>query len=62
MKNAAAYDCKESKKRFDEDAEFKKRAYERVVKLQNGDANVRKAWNLICDVSRKGIFSFFLVC
>lgn len=47
---------KESKKRFDEDEEFKKRAYERVVELQNGEANVRKAWNLICDVSRKGWF------
>ncbi|KAK3728943.1 hypothetical protein QZH41_016807 [Actinostola sp. cb2023] len=44
---------KESKKRFDEDEEFKKRAYQRVVQLQSGDANVRKAWNLICDVSRK---------
>jgi arginyl-tRNA synthetase len=44
---------KESKKRFDEDEEFKKRAYDRVVKLQSGDANSKKAWQLICDVSRK---------
>lgn len=44
---------KESKARFDTDEEFKKRAYSRVVKLQNGDPASTKAWNLICDVSRK---------
>lgn len=44
---------KESKARFDSDEEFKKRAYSRVVKLQNGDPASTKAWNLICDVSRK---------
>lgn len=43
----------ESKKRFDDDEEFKKRSYSDVVKLQNGDVDVRKAWNLICDVSRE---------
>lgn len=43
---------KESKKRFDEDEEFKKRAYDRVVKLQSGDKNCTKAWQQICDVSR----------
>lgn len=48
----------ESKKRFDEDEEFKKRAYERVVQLQGGDADVRTAWKLICDVSRKGELSY----
>ena len=46
---------KASKKRFDEDTEFKKRAYQRVVDLQGGDLNVRKAWEMICEVSRKGI-------
>lgn len=45
---------KASKTRFDDDVEFKKRAYECVVLLQNGDPNVRKAWNMICDVSRCG--------
>ncbi|KAH7723161.1 arginyl aa-tRNA synthetase protein 1 b [Aphelenchoides avenae] len=45
---------KESKKRFDEDEAFKKRAYECVVKLQNYDADIVKAWQDICDVSRKG--------
>ena len=44
---------KESKKRFDEDAEFKTRAYECVVKLQRYDPDIIKGWKLICDVSRK---------
>uniref|UniRef100_H2ZAM8 Arginine--tRNA ligase, cytoplasmic n=1 Tax=Ciona savignyi TaxID=51511 RepID=H2ZAM8_CIOSA len=44
---------KQSKKRFDDDPEFKKRAYSCVVKLQSGDPDFIKAWNLICDVSRK---------
>ncbi|XP_074650905.1 arginine--tRNA ligase, cytoplasmic-like isoform X2 [Tubulanus polymorphus] len=44
---------KESKKRFDDDESFKKRAYDSVVKLQNYDPEYMKAWNLICDVSRK---------
>lgn len=44
---------KESKKRFDEDEEFKRRAYQCVVKLQSKEPDFIKAWNLICDVSRK---------
>jgi len=44
---------KASKKRFDDDADFKKRAYEKVVQLQAGEGDVRKAWQMICDVSRK---------
>ncbi|XP_050308145.1 arginine--tRNA ligase, cytoplasmic isoform X2 [Anthonomus grandis grandis] len=44
---------KESKKRFDEDEEFKKRAYASVVKLQSHDPDHIKAWELICDVSRR---------
>lgn len=44
---------KESKKRFDTDEEFKKRAYQCVVKLQSKEPEFIKAWNLICDVSRK---------
>lgn len=43
---------KESKARFDTDEEFKRRAYDRVVKLQSGDAKTVSAWKLICDVSR----------
>ncbi|CAD5212107.1 unnamed protein product [Bursaphelenchus okinawaensis] len=44
---------KESKKRFDEDEMFKKRAYDCVVKLQAGDKEFESAWRLICDVSKK---------
>lgn len=44
---------KESKALFDTDPEFKKRAYDRVVRLQSGDEQCTKAWNLICDVSRR---------
>uniref|UniRef100_A0A6Q2Y877 Arginine--tRNA ligase, cytoplasmic n=1 Tax=Esox lucius TaxID=8010 RepID=A0A6Q2Y877_ESOLU len=44
---------KESKKRFDVDEDFKKRAYQCVVKLQSKDPAFIKGWNLICDVSRK---------
>ncbi|RNA01887.1 arginine--tRNA cytoplasmic [Brachionus plicatilis] len=44
---------KESKKRFDEDEQFKKRAYECVVKLQSYDPEIIMGWKLICDVSRK---------
>lgn len=44
---------KESKKRFDEDEAFKKRAYQCVVRLQSKDPDFLKGWNLICDVSRK---------
>uniref|UniRef100_A0A0V0G7M3 Probable arginine--tRNA ligase, cytoplasmic n=1 Tax=Triatoma dimidiata TaxID=72491 RepID=A0A0V0G7M3_TRIDM len=44
---------KESKVRFDTDEEFKKRAYNCVVKLQQREPDYITAWNLICDVSRK---------
>ncbi|XP_011556293.3 arginine--tRNA ligase, cytoplasmic [Plutella xylostella] len=43
---------KESKKRFDEDEVFKKRAYACVVKLQSGDPDYIAAWKKICEVSR----------
>lgn len=46
--------AQESKKRFDEDEGFKKRAYQCVVKLQSKEPEFIKAWNLICDVSRQG--------
>ncbi|RXG56944.1 Arginine--tRNA ligase, cytoplasmic [Armadillidium vulgare] len=42
---------KESKKRFDEDPDFKKRAYEAVVQLQSHDELHYKAWKQICKVS-----------
>lgn len=44
----------ESKKRFDEEEDFKKRAYQCVVRLQSKEPDFIKGWNLICDVSRKG--------
>ncbi|XP_036983784.2 arginine--tRNA ligase, cytoplasmic isoform X3 [Artibeus jamaicensis] len=44
---------KESKKRFDTEEEFKKRAYQCVVLLQGKDPDIIKAWKLICDVSRQ---------
>jgi len=44
---------KQSKARFDSDEEFKSRAYSCVVKLQAHEPDYLKAWNLICDVSRK---------
>jgi len=44
---------KESKKRFDEDEAFKKRAYEAVVKLQSGEPEHIKGWNEICDISKR---------
>ena len=44
----------ESKVRFDKEEEFKKRAYKAVVDLQNHQPDVIRAWQLICDVSRKG--------
>lgn len=44
---------KASKKRFDDDEDFKKKSQLSVVKLQSGDAFARAAWQKICDVSRK---------
>lgn len=41
-----------SKKRFDEDPEFKKRAQLEVIKLQGGNPQSRLAWGTICDISR----------
>lgn len=46
---------KESKVRFDNDEEFKARAYNCVVRLQSREKDIVKAWQLICDVSRKEI-------
>ncbi|KPM09346.1 arginine-tRNA ligase, cytoplasmic-like protein [Sarcoptes scabiei] len=44
---------KESKKRFDEEDDFKKLALETTVKLQSKDPDMIEAWKLICDISRK---------
>lgn len=42
---------KESKARFDEDANFKKRAYDAVVRLQAHEPSHFKAWQQICNIS-----------
>merc|ERR1719174_2224035 len=44
---------KASKKRFDEDEQFKEKAQAAVVDLQAGGEFARSAWQKICDVSRK---------
>lgn len=44
---------KASKKRFDEDPEFKKTSQLEVVALQQGEPQARKAWEIICEISRK---------
>jgi len=43
---------KNAKSRFDESAEFKKISQLNVVKLQAGDEECRKIWQVLCDVSR----------
>ncbi|CAD5120295.1 DgyrCDS8870 [Dimorphilus gyrociliatus] len=44
---------RESKKRFDSDEEFKKTAYQNVVRLQAKEEDYYKAWLLICHESFK---------
>ncbi|KAK9697576.1 hypothetical protein RND81_08G046500 [Saponaria officinalis] len=44
---------KQSKKRFDDDAIFKERAQKAVVSLQGGEPKYRKAWDQICEISRR---------
>ncbi len=44
---------KESKKCFDADPEFKKRAQLQVVKLQSGDPGCLQMWQKICETSRR---------
>jgi arginyl-tRNA synthetase len=44
---------RQAKQRFDEDAEFKARSRQAVVELQSGDADARKAWQVLCDQSRQ---------
>ncbi|CAI9100460.1 OLC1v1037571C1 [Oldenlandia corymbosa var. corymbosa] len=43
---------KDSKRRFDEDGDFKERAQRAVVSLQGGEEKYRKAWSQICEISR----------
>jgi len=44
---------KNSKKLFDEDAEFKKTSQLEVVNLQQGEEQAKRAWLVICEISRK---------
>ncbi|NEZ65200.1 arginine--tRNA ligase [Leptolyngbyaceae cyanobacterium CCMR0082] len=44
---------KQAKKRFDDDEDFKTTSREAVVDLQSGEENARKAWQLLCEQSRK---------
>ena len=44
---------RQAKARFDEDETFQTTAREEVVKLQGGDPLSLKAWNLLCDQSRR---------
>lgn len=43
----------QAKKRFDEDDSFKQTARNKVVKLQAGDEGTRRAWQLLCEQSRR---------
>nr|WP_295616666.1 arginine--tRNA ligase [Chamaesiphon sp. GL140_3_metabinner_50] len=44
---------KRAKQRFDEDPQFQEAARQEVVKLQAKDPDTIKAWNLLCDQSRR---------
>lgn len=44
---------KEAKQRFDSDDDFKTRSREAVVGLQSGDEAARKAWQILCEQSRR---------
>ncbi|CAG2164893.1 unnamed protein product [Oppiella nova] len=44
---------KESKKRFDDEPDFKARAYNTTVRLQAKEAEMITAWKQICEISRK---------
>jgi arginyl-tRNA synthetase len=44
---------KQAKQRFDEDEEFQNLARQKVVQLQAGEPETRKAWELLCAQSRR---------
>ena len=44
---------RDSKERFDQDPEFKKRSQLEVVSLQSGEPKALKAWKTICEISRR---------
>ena len=44
---------KKAKQRFDEDSDFQERSRHEVVRLQSGAEDTIRAWNLLCEQSRK---------
>jgi len=42
-----------SKQKFDTDEEFKAKAYQKTILLQQKDKTIEDAWRLICDISKK---------
>jgi arginyl-tRNA synthetase len=44
---------RQAKKRFDEDEQFQETARQEVVKLQAGAQDTRRAWQLLCEQSRR---------
>ncbi len=44
---------RQSKRRFDEDPEFKRQAQQEVIAIQRGDEESLRLWQLICDISRR---------
>ncbi len=44
---------RQAKQRFDEDEEFKETARQEVVRLQAGAEDARRAWQLLCEQSRR---------
>ena len=44
---------KKAKQRFDEDPEFQEKSRREVVRLQSGAEDTLRAWNLLCEQSRK---------
>lgn len=50
---------KDSKKRFDADADFKKKAQLQVVRLQAGEEKAVHAWKIICQISRDAFSTIY---
>ncbi|MCY7276448.1 MAG: arginine--tRNA ligase [Phormidesmis sp. CAN_BIN44] len=44
---------KKAKQRFDEDPQFQEQSRQEVVQLQSGSEETLRAWNLLCEQSRK---------
>ncbi|MGF1514797.1 MAG: arginine--tRNA ligase [Elainellaceae cyanobacterium] len=44
---------RQAKARFDQDEDFQQRSRQAVVELQSGDEEARRAWQLLCEQSRR---------